>query len=166
MSVVPAAMNGNGTMLVLWVPALTDTTAPTITELTSGSVKSIGCYITGDGFSSETTENSIEDPRLCSRQVFEARGDYSDSLELTYTWNTVSGDDVARTTLVAGTKGFIVVRWGLPSTTTIIATHKVDVFPVEVGLQRKNLTGRNSMHTITQKMFVTDTVQRDKTVAA
>jgi hypothetical protein len=160
-------MSTNGTILALFVEAIAAPAAPTDDELTAGTVVDLSCYITGDGLATETSENSVEDPRLCSKQIFEARGDFSNSLELTYVYNTTSEpDDEARTALTPGATGFIVLRYGLDSDEPIAVGDLVDVYPVEMGAQRKNTPARNSVHTITQKPFVTGAVQRDVAVVA
>lgn len=166
-SPIPVGMSTNGTILALFVPTIASPAAPTVTELTAGTVVDLSCYITGDGLSTEVSENSVEDPRLCSKQVFEARGDFSNTLELTYVYNTTSApDDEARIALAPGTAGYIVLRYGLDSDEAIAAADLVDVYPVEMGAQRKNTPARNSVHTISQKPFITGTVHRDVAVQA
>lgn len=164
---MPAAVNTNGTTLVLWVPAIANPAVPTKTEMTAGTVLDLSCYLTGDGLATETTENAIEDPRLCSKQIFEARGDFSDTLELTYVFNPLeSADDEARTTLRPGTRGYIVLRWAVDSEIPVDTGDVVDVYPVEMGQQRKQTPTRNGVHRITQKPFVTGPVRRDVAVVA
>jgi len=164
---MPAAVNTNGTMLTLFVPAIANPSAPTKAELTAGTVLDLSCYVTGDGLATETTENTIEDPRLCSKQVFEARGDYTDTLELTYVFNPEQPtDDQARITLRPGTRGYIVLRWAVDSELPVDTGDQVDVYPVDFGVQRKQAPTRNGQHRITQKAFVTGPVRRDVAVVA
>ncbi|MEV1315370.1 hypothetical protein AB0J14_04715 [Micromonospora arborensis] len=165
---IPASVNTNGTMLVLFVPTLSNyLTGPTVAELTAGAVIDLSCYLTGDGLTTETSENNVEDPRLCSKAVFENRGDYTDTIELTYVFNPASpANDEARLGLPPGTRGFLVLRWAVDSEAPIAAAGEVDVFPVEMGAQRKQTPGRNGVHRITQKPFVTGTVARDVAIAA
>jgi hypothetical protein len=158
-------MPSNGSMLVKFVLAIANTAAPTVTELNAGTATDLSCYITE--LTTNTTENTIEDPRLCSVQIFQARGDNSSELELTYVYNTTSeDDDKARAALTEGTDGFIVIRYGVAAGDNISAGDIVDVYPVQMGVQCKNTPARNSVHTITQKPFVTGTVRFDAVVAA
>lgn len=165
---IPASVNTNGTMLALFVPTLANyLTGPTVAELTAGAVLDLTCYLTGDGLTTETSENNVEDPRLCSKAVFENRGDFTDTMELTYVFNpAVPTDDEARLALPPGTRGFVVLRWAIDHEVAITAGQEVDVYPIEMGQQRKQTPGRNGVHRITQKPFVVGTVARDVAIAA
>jgi hypothetical protein len=164
---IPAAVTTNGTMLALFVETLADYTAPTVAELTAGSVIDLTCYLTGDGLGTETTENNVEDPRLCSKQVYEQRGDFTNTMELTYVMNPGSpSNDEARLGLPPGTVGYVVLRWARDHETAIAAGHEVDVYPVEMGEQRKQTPARNAVHRIMQKPFVVGEVARDVAVVA
>jgi hypothetical protein len=165
MADLPLSMPSNGSMLVKFVLAIADTAAPTVGEINAGSATDLSCYITE--LTTNTTENTIEDPRLCSVQVFQARGDNSSELEVTYVYNTLSeDDDEARIALTEGEDGFFVIRYGVAADDAISAGDVVDVYPVQMGVQRKNTPSRNSVHTITQKPFVTGTIRFDAVVAA
>jgi len=165
---VPASVPTNGTTLVLAVPTIADIDAgPTVAELTDPTVTVLSKYITGDGLNPETTENNVEDPRLHFWQVFEQRGDYTDSLEITYVFNPASPqDNEAQLVLTAGTKTNIVIRWAMPTSVDIEPDQYVDIIPVEAGIPRKQPPTRNGVHRITQKLFVVDRVVRDVKVQA
>jgi hypothetical protein len=164
---MPMSVTTNGTVAVKFVTAIADPAAPTDTEINAESSIDLSCYLTGDGYNAETSENTVEDPRLCSKQIFEARGDFTDTLELTYVFNPGSPtDDAARIGLPAGTTGFLVTRWAVDSEDAYAADDIVDVIPVEMGIQRKNTPARNSVHRITQKAFITGPVRRDVEVVA
>jgi hypothetical protein len=164
---IPTAVTTNGSMLALFVETLADYTAPTVAELTAGSVIDLTCYLTGDGLTTETTENNVEDPRLCSQQIYEARGDFTNTLELTYVFNPASpADDEARLGLPRGTAGYIAIRWAREHGLAVAADQEFDVYPVEMGEQRKQTPARNSVHRIMQKPFVVGEVARDAVVVA
>ncbi|MFI1194085.1 hypothetical protein ACH4T9_12620 [Micromonospora sp. NPDC020750] len=164
---MPIAVTTNGTMLALWVPAIANTAAPKVTELNAGTVLDLSCYLSGDGLTTETSENTVDDPRLCSKQIFESRGDFTDTLGITYVFNPESpDDDEARIALAPGTQGNIVLRWAVDSEAAVAIADLVDVYPVEMGIQRKNTPGRNGVHKITQKPFVIGAVRRDVAVVA
>lgn len=163
----PLAVPTNGTMVARFLTAVTDPTEPTLAEVNAGSGIDLSCYLTGDGLSTETSENNIEDPRLCSKQIYESPGDYTDTLELTYVYNPESeDDDEARIALPRGTKGWIMLRWAVDSDQAMAAGDLVDLYPVTMGIQRKQTPSRNGVHRITQKPFVTGEVHRDVAVVA
>lgn len=154
-------------MLVLLVPAIADTTAPTIAEVTAGTVVDLSCYLTGEGFSPSVTENTSEDTRLCTKQIFENPGDFVEGLELSYVFNNLDEDeDEARINLTAGVDKFIVARYGIDPEDSISTGDIVDVFSFRAGKQRKNTPGRNSVHTITQKLFLNDITRHDVAIVA
>jgi len=164
---MPIAVSTNGTTLVTFVEAIANPAAPKVTEINAGTSLDLSCYLTGDGLTTETSENTTEDPRLCSKQIFEARGDYTDTMEITYVFNPASpDDDEARLALPAGTSGFFVIRWAVDSEDAVATADLVDVIPVEMGVQRKNTPTRNGVHKITQKPFITGKVYRDVAVVA
>ncbi len=165
--VVPTSVQTNGTVRAVFVATLADVTAPELTEIAAVSSLDFSCYATGDGLAAETSENNVEDPRLCSKAVFEAPGDTTDTLEITYVFNPASPtNNEAHLELTQGRKGFIILRWAVDSEDAWAAADIVDVYPVTLGAQRKNNPTRNSVHKITQKCFVTGPVQRDVELAA
>lgn len=163
----PASVPTNGTILAIFVEAIADPAAPAIGEVTDPTSLDVTCYLTGDGLNTATTENSIEDPRACSRQTYESPGDFTDTLEFTYVFNPASpADDEAHLALPQGTTGFIVIRWAVDSEQAVAIGDIVDVYPVTAGVQRKQPITRNAVHRIMQKMFVTGEVQRDVEIVA
>lgn len=163
----PRSVQTNGTMTAVFVQSLANLDAPKLTE--TGAVTSLdfSCYATGDGFNSETTENNVEDPRLCSKTVYEAPGDNTSTLEIMYVFNPAEPtENEAQLELVEGRKGYIVARWGVDSDDALAIGDIVDVFPVTLGVQRKNNPTRNAVHKITQKCFVTGQVHRDVELVA
>lgn len=164
---IPASVGTNGTMLVLFVPTMANYRAPKLTELTAGTVIDLSCYLTGDGLGTDTTENNVEDPRLCSKEVYEQPGDSTNTLELTYVYNPEEPvDDEARLGLPRGTKGYIVIRWAIDTETALAVGQEVDVYPVTLGKQRKQPAARNGVHRIMQKPFVTGALAEDVAIAA
>lgn len=165
--VVPAGMLTNSTTKFVVVSAIANIAAPKLTEINAVSSVDISCYITGDGFSQETSENTITDERLCSRQIFEEPGDFQESLEISFIYNNLDEDgDAARLALPPYASKFAVVRVGKEAEDPFILGDLVDVFSFKAGRQRKNAGGRNSKHTMTQKLFLNNIVQRDVAVVA
>jgi hypothetical protein len=163
----PVSNTADGNLKVLWVTTIADTSAPTVTELTAGTVIDLSCYLTADGFTPGTDEQVINDDRLCSTQTFEQVGRFMDSLQIAYVYRAqdVAGtDNKAFHTLKRGTAGYVVTRWGQTHSDAVASTDVVDVYPATCGQQRKNPPEANSVLRITQKIFVTGAVQRDVAV--
>ncbi len=163
----PISVPSNGTMKLLAVPTIAVITVPTVTELTAMAVTDLTCYATGDGLTTNTTENTIDDARLCSFRVYQQPGDSTEEVEITYVFNpAVPTSDKARIALPRGTQTNLVIRWAMLYSTAIVAAQIVDVYPVTMGEQRKVTAGRNSVHRITQRAFVRGEVAKDVAVAA
>lgn len=163
--VQPASVSTNGTISATFVGSLATVTTPKLTEISAVSSLNVSCYLTE--LNTETTENNVEDPRLCSKAVYEAPGDHTDTLEWTYVFNPDSpADNEAELELVEGRKGFAILRWGVDSEQVPAVGDIVDVYPVTLGVQRKNNPARNAVHKITQKCFVTGEVRRGVLVIA
>jgi hypothetical protein len=160
-------MTTNGTTKVQVVQAIADMAAPKVTEVNAVTSVDISCYITGDGWNEQISENSITDERLCSPQVFEEPGDFTETLELTYVYSNLDEDnDEARIALTPGTVGYIVSRTGKAASAAFATADIVDVFYFKAGKQRKNQGGRNAKHTMTQKLFLRSVTQHDVSIVA
>jgi hypothetical protein len=158
----PASVESNGTVRVQFVTTFVDMLHPKLTELNAVSSLDLSCYLAGDGLTTDTTQNSIEDRRLCNKQTFERPGSLSRALELQYVYNPESpADDEARITLAEGVKGFIVIRWAVDADQAFAVDDILDIYPVVMGAQRKQTPGENSVHKITQKPFVTGAMAED-----
>lgn len=162
---VPAGQVSDGHGLVLFVPTIANPAAPTVAELTAGTVKQITYSITGDGYNHTTTVNTVTANRLTLAQALQYDGTVTDDLEITFAYTNTAGD-VVRLALAQGTTGYIVERWAVANETAIAAADIVDVIPIKASIQRKNPPATNTELTRTQKLNVTGTVQRDVAVAA
>ena len=164
----PTAINADGSLKVVWVPTIAVASAPTVAEVTGVSAIDLTCYLTADGFTPATDEQSITDDRLCSRQTFEGRGRFQDSLNIAYVYQAQGNptDNKAYETLVAGALGFVVARWAADFEDPLVAADVVDVYPAEAGVQMKAPPEANSKLRVTQKIFIRDAVQRDVAIAA
>lgn len=159
---IPESMPSDGTLKVVFCP----TNDHDVTTLTGGTTVDLSCYLTQDGWNPSTDEATVVDSRLCSKQDFEQPGRVSESLEITYVWNTDSGEDDARQTLPQAEVGFLIVRWGLDFDVAFAAGQEVDVYPIKAGVQRKQPPEQNSVLKIMQKAFITGEVERDTVLIA
>ena len=163
----PASIAADGNLLVKWVPSIANTAAPLATEINAGGSVDLSCYLTGSVFVPSTDEAVIPDPRLCSRQTFEAPGRLTEMMQFGYVFNPASpADNVAYLTLIYLTLGFVVARWGLPFETAVVggSLQKVDVYPARCGVQQKQPPEENSVLRVSQKIFVRAAVKRDVAV--
>ncbi|PZF98261.1 hypothetical protein C1I99_13830 [Micromonospora deserti] len=162
---MPVSVPSDGTLRVDYVPAIANTAAPTVTELTAAGAQALSCYITIDGWQPTGDQATVTDQRLCATQDFEQPGRKTKSLTLVYVHNpTVPTSNEAYTTLAEGVTGYLVARYGVPRTQAWAAADIVDVWPITAGEPMKNFNGANSVHTVTQRMFVTGPVALDSVV--
>jgi len=164
---VPAGQVSDGFGLVLFVPAagLADPAAPTVAELTAGTVKKLTYSITGDGYKHTTTINKVKTYRLTLKQEIQYDGTEVDDLTITYAYTNTAGD-VIRTALPVNTTGWIVERWAIDNATAIAAAQIIDVIPIKASLPLKDAPVRDQELTRTQVLNVTGRVYRDILVVA
>lgn len=160
----PASIQSDGNLRVTWVPAIVNTAAPTLAELNAAGSVDLSYYLTPDGYNTGGDEASVIDDRLASTQTYERPGRTSETLDLMYVYRAqepAAATNKAFSTLVPLTIGFIVSRWGLDADTAFAAAQRVDVLPVQCGVQRKAAPEMNSILKISQKVFVTGEMKRD-----
>lgn len=164
MPTIPAAANADGNTRYDWVPAIPSPAAPSAATLNAGVP--LSCYLTDDGWQPSMDQASTADNRICSTQDFEGAGRFTRGLSVKYVENpAVPTSNVAYTTLIPGTLGFIVERRGYDVDLAYAATQKVWVWPVQVGQRAPQPPEANSKLKQMQKMFVTGQVV-EGTVAA
>lgn len=138
----------DGYTKVTWVAAIADIAAPkAATELAAvGSVDLQG-YITPDGLNLGNSEATIDASVLSSIAEFEKPGRYKITMDFTMQRDGTPASDLAWTTLVRGTNGFIVIRRsGLESVAYTVADI-VEVYTVTVGKRLMQKPAKNSLAT-------------------
>lgn len=168
----PEGVSALGNESVIFVPALADQDAPTVAELTDAAAVNLSCALRG--FSPTSEQASVQDVRLCTREAAETPGRVSNSIDdVTYVYdpqNLEDPDNAHYAALKSGTKGFLVDRRGLDARTEAIAAGQiVDVYPVEMGAQRRVAVdpgADGAKFEIVQKPFVTGPVSWDAVVGA
>ncbi|MEU0081365.1 hypothetical protein ABZY58_25985 [Micromonospora tulbaghiae] len=164
---LPQSVKSDGTLAFKYVLALTNPAAPKLTELNAVTSLALEGYITGDGWQPSGEQATVTDTRIATTQDFEKPGRKSKSLTVVYVHNPADADNnEAYLTLAEGVKGFIVPRYGVPTAQAWAVDDIVDVWPIEAGEPMKNWNGANSVHTVTQRLFVTNVVQMDVAVVA
>lgn len=159
----------DGNMAVWIVPAIANTAAPTVAEITAGV--DISCYLTPDGYAPTAEQATITDNRLCSTETFGQPGRKTRGLSLTGIDNTNSVHEAAFNEMVEalpeGAEVFVVRRRGLPFDTPIAATtQKVSVLPIKPGMKQDVPPEENSVIRSTWPCFVVGTGHDDVVVAA
>lgn len=163
-TVTPGVISdGNG--LILFVPTIANPAAPTVAELTAGTVKKLTYSVTGDGYSHTATPATVTATRLFLKQVLQYDTTVTDELSITYVYTNTT-DDVVRIALAEGVTGFIVERFAVANDAAIAAGQLVDVIPIKAGISTKNPPATGQELTRTQALNVTGAVQRDRPIAA
>lgn len=166
-SPLPTSVPSDGTLRIDFVPIITIRTAPTVAELSAVGAQELAGYVTGDGFAPSGEQATVTDERIASTQTFEQPGRKTKSLSVTYVHNPDDPtNNEAYITLAEGVTGYIVTRYGVPRAQAYAAGDIVDVWPITAGEPIKNWNGANSVHTATQRLFVTGDVVIDAVVAA
>lgn len=162
---VPGSVPTDDHFKLWFVPDDGGTSDPlSVAVLTAATTKAITFSLTPDGYDHQTTEDVVDDARLCLKQSLELPGRVSDTLELTYVFG--SEDDVANISLPEGAAGYIVARPAVANDVEPTVGDLVDVFKIKAGVQRKNAPVANGVWTKTQKMFQRAKVQRDVALVA
>lgn len=160
----------DGNVLVKLVPAIADTSAPTLTELNGAGAVDISCYLTGGGYKPSLSEQVITDERLCTTQTYEQKGRSQRGLEVEYIDNTNSPNEAqynkAKDTLVPGAEQYLVVRTGIPYTDALAAGQKVTIYPINPGEYNDMPPEANSVLKTGQKLFVRGGVKINVEIAA
>lgn len=157
----------DGAVKVVWVPTIANPDAPTVAEVTAVSAVDLSCYLTSDGWTTGSDEQTVSDDRLCDTQNYERPGSSSRTLSLKYVENPGSTtDNKAYTTLTPRTTGFFVVRRGPIYSTALAAGDKVQVWPVQMGIYDWQPPERNSVLRVQQKAFVTGKVRDGVAIVA
>ncbi|WBQ03024.1 phage tail tube protein [Kribbella sp. CA-293567] len=155
----------DGNVKALWVPSILNPEAPTLVELTAGTVKDFSCYLTADGWTPGLDEQVIADSRLCEIETFEQPGRVARTLTSTYidNSNTALPND-AFNTLIPGSVGNWVTRRGKAWDLPIIAGDKVDIWPTKCGQYSDLPPEANSVLKVAQKQFITSRVRLRRAV--
>lgn len=166
-SPLPTSVPSDGTLRIDFVPTIANTAAPKLTELNAAGAQELAGYVTGDGWAPSGEQATVTDERIASTQTFEQPGRKSKSLTLTYVHNPDDPtNNEAYITLEEGVTGNIVARYGVPRGQAYAVGDLVDVWPITAGEAMKNWNGANSVHTATQRLFITNQVQNDVAVVA
>ncbi len=163
-TIIPASIQGAGTVKVSFLPALANPASPLLTELNGTDAVDLSFFFRADAFTIALAQDKVDDTRLGDATKREALGLPAYTIDnLTYIYNPQAApttpDNKAYTTLKEGVNGFFALRYGskaLLSSADWAATQKVgSVYQVSFGAQLKLVpTGDNAIHQIQQNVTI------------
>lgn len=171
--VFPEGVRSRGNESVIFVATLATPTAPKLTELNAVTSVNVSCWLSG--FVPQGTQESAQDVRLCSEQIFEDPGDVAvaiDNIEYVYYPQATAPDanNKAYEILKKDVTGYLVDRRGLNARTSALAIGQlVDVYPIRLGEQFRmplDPGQQGGKFRITQKPFVTGPYEYDCALVA
>lgn len=168
---IPESVKAKGRVRLDFLPSIADLDGPTVAEFTAGTY--IGRHLMPGWQGPTGNQESETDGRFGFTDDFERAGITSWVLaELTYTYDP-QGDldpeaDAVRQALTEGLTGFASLRYGPEAETAIAGTQKVDLYPIECGVQNKPTAGESASSplVIVQRLFVTGPRIADAVIAA
>ncbi|OLT24419.1 hypothetical protein BJF79_13840 [Actinomadura sp. CNU-125] len=159
-----ADLLGDGNVKVSFVLTVANIAAPTATELNGGT--DLQEYITKEGLEISAEQTPVDNTALASVAETEDAGTTKYEITLTYKRKALTADDVAFTTLVPGTLGYLCVRRNKAHTTAWAASDEVEVYPVRVGSYMRQPPALNEPQTVQQRLFNHEAPDTEASVAA
>lgn len=135
----PAGAKVFGKKNWIFVPAIADTTAPTVAEITGATALDVSCYFYNSTGAPDVNQNRVQAPqRVCDTQQFEQLGLaqwQGGDMRYAVDPQAASGSDgkKALEKFAEGTTGFLVKRTGVAVDTAVTAGQFVTVYPVALG---------------------------------
>jgi hypothetical protein len=173
---IPESVTAEGMVKAAFIPAIANPlTGPTVAEMAAGVIVSGYLMPDWDGFTGTQTKG--ESRRFNSRQTYQRFGrTTNDVAPLMYTYIPqelatpgYSANEVYET-LAEGTKGFLVLGYGLDAedNAPFVAGDVVDFAPVECGEQFKQARGSDEFAplTVQQELVPTGPKVKDRTIAS
>ena len=154
----------DGRTRVAWVPTIVNINAPTVAELTAGTVLSSQMTPDGlSGFEPDTADVDVSALDSTFGTVTAGRASFSGSM---LRLKKQTGTDAAYTLLVRDLSGFIVIRRDASATVAWTAADKVEVYPVILGEVRNLAPEANSVHRYEIPVKISSTPALRATVGA
>lgn len=141
----------DGRVRVTWCTAISNTAAPTTTELNAGTA--LETFITPDGLDIGMDTGSVDTSNLASTFTTMRAGRRKPDIKITFHHD--SPTDTPYTLVPYRSNGFIVVRRGVDRTTAWASSDKVEVYPVETGEAQQKKPAVDDTWDFTSPMFVT-----------
>lgn len=157
-------MLNDGNIKLYYVPTIANIAAPTVAELDAGT--SLECLVTADGLAVSVDEEVVSIPKLCETNTSQAPGRATYGITLTIARQDTEAEDVGWTTLLRGTAGYLVMRYGVDHEQAWAADDKVQVFPVKFGERRPQQPEANGATLFQSQAYVGKEPELDGVVAA
>lgn len=151
----------DGNIRVAWVTTISNTSAPTTTELNAGV--DLTPYITPDGWSVTTDTAAVDSTALNSVDDLRLPGRRSDQIEVTMNWE--SDTTAPYSTFASRPAGYLVERVGVAHGTAWTASQKVRVFTVKMGDRQRVPVAANELIKFSVEAFKTAATVDPGTVA-
>jgi hypothetical protein len=151
----------DGTTRIAWVTSISNTAAPTTTELNAGV--DLTPYITADGWSVTTATAKVDVSALNSVDNLSIPGRRDDDIEVTF---KSQGDSAAPwTTFASRPGGYLVERVGVAYSTAWASGQKLRIFPVYAGDRQRVPAAANELVKFTVPFMKSSAVIDPSTVA-
>lgn len=155
----------DGQLKVSWVATIGSIAGPTVAELTAGT--DISSDITPDGLTTGFDTAAVDNSALNSTFNTSLVGRSTPQLSITFKMFYSDGTDrPARTTLVRGASGYLVVRRNKTSSGAFVATDKVEVYPAQCGKPSPANAAANEVQKATVSLFPSADPNTSAVVAA
>jgi hypothetical protein len=141
----------DGMTRVSWVSSISNTAAPTTTELNAGTA--LESFVTADGWEASTETADVDNSALNSTQNSTLAGRRTDSLTLTFKQQGKA--NAPWTTFASNPTGYIVRRSGVAASTAWTASQKVTVYPVQAGFRNEMAPAPNTLEKFSVAFKVT-----------
>lgn len=169
----PALKRAFGNDAWTFVPAIANTSAPTVAEVTAATGFNLSCSLFGEqeGISTEVAKVTL--PRILGEtDTFEVNGETTHSmadLMVSFDPQAAAGADGKKAweAMSDGESGFLVRRQGVTATTDFAAGQFVDVVPVTLGTKvpTKTGTGADGVYAFTVGASITSAPKYNVAVA-
>lgn len=159
-----ADLLGDGNVKCTFVLAVANIAAPTAAELNGGV--DLQTVITKEGLDIKPDQSPVDNTALSSRAETEDAGTTKYEITLTWKKQQAEADDIAYTTLVPGTLGYLAVRRDRAHETAWAADDPAEIYPVRCGVYGRQPPKLNEPQVVEQKMFNHTAPDTEAVVAA
>lgn len=151
----------DGKTRLSWVTTISNTAAPTTSELNAGVA--LETYVTPDGLQLDTKTDAVDNTAINSTQNTSLAGRRNDDVSLTM---KLQGQAAAPwTTFASKPSGYLVVRRSVDSATAWTASQKVQVYPCQAADRALISPAANEVEKFSVSFFINGPVQDAATVA-
>lgn len=143
---IPESVVARARVSVRWIPAIDDTSAPTLAEWNAGV--ELTCYFPEDWEGLTAEQQQFEQRRMCAQEGWNEAGNVTRSIaDVVYTYLpqaavSAPGNEVYEA-LEPDAEGFLGIRYGLLVSAAAAASQKVDIVPARANARTKRTTGAN-----------------------